>query len=67
MNTAREDRAELRRELLDRIVVLRMQAQCGDAEARPLLEQARDALQAFDAESLRLFNEEISGASRWER
>jgi hypothetical protein len=61
MSTAREDRAELRRELLDRIVVLQMQAQCGDAEARALLEQARDALQAFDAESLRLFNREVSG------
>ena len=61
MSTAREDRAELRRELLDRIVALQMQAQCGDAEARVLLEEARDALRAFDAESLRLFNREVSG------
>ena len=64
MSTATANRRELRRELLDRIVALQMQAQCGDAEARALLEQARDTLQRFDVESLRLFNEEISGASR---
>jgi hypothetical protein len=62
--TEAANRRELRRELLDRIVVLQMQAQCGDAEARSLLEHARDELRRFDAESLRLFNEEISGASR---
>lgn len=59
--TAREGRAELRRALLDRIVALQMQAQCGDAEARALLQQARDALAEFDRESLRLFNREVSG------
>jgi hypothetical protein len=32
-----------------------------DPEARALLEEARAALQAFDAESLRLFNREVSG------
>jgi hypothetical protein len=56
-----EDRHGMRRVLLDRIVGLQMQAQCGDAEARLLLEEARAALQRFNAESLRLFNREISG------
>jgi hypothetical protein len=56
----REDRHGLRRLLLDRIVGLQMQAQCGDAEARALLEEAREALRELDAESLRLFNKEVS-------
>jgi hypothetical protein len=56
------DRHGLRRLLLDRIVALQLEVQTsGDAEARALLEQARDALRAFDAESLRLFNREVSG------
>jgi len=59
-----EDRQRIRRLLLDRIVALQMQAQCGDAEARAMLEHARDELQKFDRESLRLFNQEISGARR---
>ena len=61
MTTGESDRRELRRELLDRIATLQMRAQCGDAEARALLEEARDALRAFDAESLRLFNKEVGG------
>ena len=40
---------------------LQMEAQCGDAEARALLEEAREALRELDAESLRLFNQEVSG------
>jgi hypothetical protein len=46
--TEAANRRELRRELLDRIVVLQIQAQCGDAEARSLLEHARDELRRFD-------------------
>jgi hypothetical protein len=62
MNAAREGRAELRRALLDRIVALQLEVQTsGDPEARALLEEARDALRAFDAESLRIFNREVSG------
>ena len=57
-----EDRYSMRRLLLDRIVALQLEVQTsGDTEARLLLEEARAALQAFDAESLRLFNREISG------
>ena len=56
-----EDRYGMRRVLFYRFVTLQMQAQCGDTKARALLEEARDALQAFDAESLRLFNREVSG------
>jgi hypothetical protein len=59
-----EDRHGMRRRLLDRVVALQMQAQCGDAEARALLQQARDALRQFDAESLRLFNREVSGGQQ---
>jgi hypothetical protein len=54
-----EDRYGLRRILLDRIVALQLEVQStNDPEARALLEEARDALQAFDAESLR---KEVSG------
>src|SRR5262245_26406394 len=61
MSTAREGRAEVRRALLGRIVALQLEVQtAGDPEARALLEEARTALQAFDAESLRLFNREVS-------
>ena len=57
-----EDRYGMRRILLDRIVALQLEVQStGDPEARALLEQARDELRAFDAESLRLFNREVSG------
>jgi hypothetical protein len=57
--TMNEDRYGLRRILLDRIVALQLEVQStNDPEARALLEEARDALQAFDAESLR---KEVSG------
>jgi hypothetical protein len=57
MSTAREGRAELRRALLDRIVALQLEVQTsGDAEARALLEEARDALSEFDRETLRLWS-----------
>ena len=57
-----EDRNAIRRIILDRIVALQLEVQSsGDPEARALLEEARDALRAFDAESLRLFNREVSG------
>jgi hypothetical protein len=60
--TEAANRRELRRELLDRIIALQLEVQSsGDPEARALLEEARDALRAFDAESLRLFNREVSG------
>src|SRR5262245_35601091 len=51
MSTARDGRAELRRELLARIIALQLEVQTsGDAEARALLEEARAALREFDAE-----------------
>ena len=56
------DRSGIRRVLLDRIVALQLEVQTsGDPEARALLEEARDTLQQFDAELLRLFNREVSG------
>jgi hypothetical protein len=56
MSAATANRRELRRALLDEIVRLQIQCQaCPDAEVRDALAQARDALRAFDAESLRLF------------
>ena len=60
-----EDRRELRRELLDRVVALQMAVQINpDGETKAELEQAREALRLFDEQSMALFNKEISGASR---
>ena len=62
MSAATANRHELRRELLGRIVALRLEVQStNDPEARALLEEARAALAEFDRESLRLFNREVSG------
>ena len=60
-----EDRRAERRELVDHIGRLMMQVQCsGDPEVREALSEAREALRRHDAESLRKFNREISGAGR---
>jgi hypothetical protein len=48
---AAQERAALRRQLLDRITVLNVQVRsCPDAELREMLEAVREELRRFDSE-----------------